>query len=444
MLRQQDNDIGQYVVPGSDHLTAYRIYEDALRTLGTLGHVYGLPRHVFEPEPLEAWCEERGVLVRSIEDAALAIASIFRSLDLALPRHLPQLNGEIEREWKRLLARVAPFPVVIDEETSWGEEVRVSKTSVCGSWGAVMGDLQYFADRTGRARGSISGTQIPHEMIWEFATLREAEVVYDPAHRRAPLRLRKTREFQGFVLEAEDVPIDVFPAGREEAARLALGAALAAGDAHHRDVSTNRAALRDLREVWRRSGGTVPEGGEKRIAAEIARQLEGVKSYQEFLETHVRVDADAVVPREERERWLALPDTITIGGEEYPLDYAVEGGKGIVRARVPAKAVPLIDEGELPKLDRPLHWTVTRGKREALRAASLEEALELLYDRGGRERGRGRPHGQQRQRTRDGRENGDEGGGHRGRRGHGGRKGKRPAHAGGRHKGRKGGKRNRH
>jgi ATP-dependent helicase HrpA len=34
--------------------------------------VYGLPRHVFEPEALEEWAEERGVLVRSIEDAALA------------------------------------------------------------------------------------------------------------------------------------------------------------------------------------------------------------------------------------------------------------------------------------------------------------------------------------------------------------------------------------
>ena len=29
-----------------------------------------------------------------------------------------------------------PFDLVIDEQTAWGEEARVTKTSVCGSWGA--------------------------------------------------------------------------------------------------------------------------------------------------------------------------------------------------------------------------------------------------------------------------------------------------------------------
>ena len=48
-----------------------------------------------------------------------------------------------------------PFDLVIDEETAWGEEARVSKTSVCGSWGAIAGELRYFADRSAsRARRS--------------------------------------------------------------------------------------------------------------------------------------------------------------------------------------------------------------------------------------------------------------------------------------------------
>jgi ATP-dependent helicase HrpA len=50
-----------------------------------------------------------------------------------------------------------PFDLVIDEETSWGEEVRVSQTSVCGTWGAVAGQLRYFSDKNGRTRGSIEG-----------------------------------------------------------------------------------------------------------------------------------------------------------------------------------------------------------------------------------------------------------------------------------------------
>ncbi len=160
MLRQ-DNDIGRYVVPGSDHLTTYRIYEDALRTCGTLGSVYGLPRHVFDEEALAEWAEERGVLVRSIEDGALAIASIYRSLDLDLPRHFPRLNEELTSGWQRLVAEVMPFDLVIDEETSWGDEVRVSQNSVCGSYGAVAGSLRYFSDRFGRARGRHRGDGDP-------------------------------------------------------------------------------------------------------------------------------------------------------------------------------------------------------------------------------------------------------------------------------------------
>jgi hypothetical protein len=48
-----------------------------------------------------------------------------------------------------------------------------------------------------------------------------------------------------------------------------------------------------------------------------------------------------------------------------------------VRARIPEKALWQIDEDDLPTLDRPLHWTVLRGKREAIRATTLGEAREL-------------------------------------------------------------------
>src|SRR5690606_15009580 len=145
--------IGRFVVPGSDHLTMYRIYQDALEQCGSLGAVYGLPRHQFDPEALGEWAEAHGVLVRAIEDAALAIASIYRSMDLTLPSRFPDLTRQHERAWQRLLARVAPFDLVFDEETSQGEAVRVSTTSVCSRWGAVMGEIRYFSDRFGRARG---------------------------------------------------------------------------------------------------------------------------------------------------------------------------------------------------------------------------------------------------------------------------------------------------
>lgn len=459
MLRQQDNDIGQYVVDGSDHLTAYAIYQDALATTGSLGSVYGLPRHVFEAEALEKWCEERGVMMRSIEDAALAIASIFRGLGLELPRMLPKLNPRIDREWRALVAVVMPFDLVIDEETSWGEEVNVSKTSVCRPYGAVAGEIVYFADKMGRARGSISGTNIPNDLVWEYARPGDAEVVYDASHRRAPLRLRRAKEFHGFELESEDAGIVGFPKGLEEQARRALAAAVASGQAYHPDIPGVREVLRELREVFRRSAGTTSAVDEKVLTDHLMERLGGVNSYAEFLETPLRLDPDSLVPAEERARWMALPDHIWIADRSYPLDYVIgDDGTAVVRARIPAKTLNQVDEAELPTFDRPLHWTVTRGKHEAIRAATLDEARIAVRDtssvtrnrardaeeggRGGRGGGRarsegGRPRrsGQRKGGSRGGGNGGGDEGGHRGGRGGGGGGGR--GRKGGGHKGRR-------
>ncbi|MBW3630957.1 MAG: DEAD/DEAH box helicase [Gemmatimonadetes bacterium] len=376
-MTRADRYIQPYIVVGSDHLTAYNLYRDALHKCGSLGAVYGLPRHVFEEAALAEWGEERGVLVRSVEDAALAVASMYRGLELPLPATLPGLNDRLIKEWQRLLARVMPFDVVIDQETSWGEEVRVSQTSVCGDWGVVTGELRYFSDRFGRTRGSIEGTQIPHDLIWEYATMSEAELVYDPGQRRAPLRLRTTRTYHGFDLESEEVGVDQFPAGMEETARAALAEAMAAGSAYHRASRENRTVFRELREVYRRSGGQTREMNESALAEHFRERLASVGSYSEFMDMDLTLDANEWVPAEERQRWMALPSTVQIRGEEYPLDYHVEEEVGIVRARIPEKALWELEETDVPVLDRALHWTVLRGKREAIRATSLEEAKEL-------------------------------------------------------------------
>jgi hypothetical protein len=403
-MLKPDNDIGQYVVKGSDHLTAYAIYQAVLDEIGMMGRVYDLPRHVFDEEALTKWCDERGVLVRSIEDAALAIASIYRSLDLELPAKLPKLNRGIERDWKRLVARVMPFSLVIDEETSWGEQVRVSKTSVCNNWGPVAGDLQYFADKSGRARGAISGTNLELDTLWEFATPGPAEIVYDPAHKRSPLRLIRTREYHGFELDREDLPLDRIPPELADEARRALADGVLTGKAYHPDQLHNRAVFRELREVWRRSGGTVAAASDEALRDRIAARLEGVGGFQQFMDTPLRMNVDEIVPRDERQRWMSLPGEIEIRGETYPLDYWVEDGQGAVRARIPARLVYRIDEGEVPEsIDgRPLQWTVIRGKKEPVQAATLEEAKLRLSEGNSGHRGRKR---------RDWSEDGDGGGG---------------------------------
>ena len=92
------------------------------------------------------------MLVKAIEDAALGVASVYRSLELPLPKQLPYASKDLRREWADLLARFMPFDLVIDEHTADGQEARVSKTSVAGSWGAVAGNLRFFADRFGVPR----------------------------------------------------------------------------------------------------------------------------------------------------------------------------------------------------------------------------------------------------------------------------------------------------
>lgn len=375
MLRQ-DHKIGEYAVPGSDNLTSYRIYQDAVRSSGSLGSVYGLPRHVFEEQALEEWAEERGVMVRSIEDGALAIASIYRSLDLELPRHFPPLNESLSLAWRRLLAEVMPFDLVIDQETSGGEEVRVSSSSMCGSHGAVVGAIRYFSGAGGRTRASIEGTEIPHAIVWEYAVTGEPEILYEPADRRAPLRVRRVREFHGFELDSEVEALDAFPPELAEAARTRLAAALTAGSASHEATRGNREVLRELREVYRRSGGTLPQLAERAITQHFRDRLASVSSYADFLAADLRLDSDALVAEGERRRWLSLPGTVVLNGKEYPLDYAFDGDRAVARARIHIGLLEQLDEAALPSLDRPLEWTVLRGKREAIRAATLAEARE--------------------------------------------------------------------
>src|SRR5207245_1687589 len=76
-MTREERDLDGLIVPGSDHLTAYNLYAEAYRYAGRMGEVYGLPRHIFDEERIQRWAEKRGALVKSIEDAALGMASIY-------------------------------------------------------------------------------------------------------------------------------------------------------------------------------------------------------------------------------------------------------------------------------------------------------------------------------------------------------------------------------
>jgi hypothetical protein len=210
-MTREERDLGGLIVAGSDHLTAYNLYAEAYGQAGRMGSVYGLPRHVFDEERIERWAERRGALVKAIEDAALGMASVYRAIGLPLPERMPVARDEMLRELQKLLAQYLPFTLVIDEQTAGGDEARVSKTSVCGSWGPITGTLRYFADKFGNPRASIEGTQLPYDVLRPFATVMEGELVYNADSKRSPLMLRRRVTYHGFELEREIEPIDEFP-----------------------------------------------------------------------------------------------------------------------------------------------------------------------------------------------------------------------------------------
>jgi hypothetical protein len=380
-MTREERNLEGVLVPGSDHLTAYNLYADAYRAAGYIGEVYGLPRHLFQPEKMERWAERRGVLVKAVEDAALAMASVYRSVGVELPARMPFAGDRVYRRFADLLARFMPFDLVIDEQTAWGEEARVSKTSVCGSFGAVTGTLRFFAGRHGSTQAAIEGSQIPLELLHKYARRGEPKLSYDTRHKTLVLEWRL--EHSGFELDHEVHVLRAWEPELASRARHVLAEALARGEARHAAVRRNQQAIDEVREVWRRSGGRTAKLGESELTALYEAQLEGVSTLDEFHALPLKLELNALVPPEVREELLALPGSVIIREGEVELGYEVEQdetGKpaGVVRLHLPEKLARTLVEEELPVLDRQVRFGVNRGRRGAVRANSLLELQELL------------------------------------------------------------------
>jgi ATP-dependent helicase HrpA len=370
-MTREERELHGALVNGSDHLTAYNLYAEAVNQHGYGGEVYGLPRHLFE-DGLEAWAERRGVLVKAIEDAALGTASVFRSLELPLPTRLPHASRELRQRWSELLARVMPFDLVIDERTADGQEARVSKTSVAGSWGAVAGNLRYFADRFGVPRAGIEGTTLPYELIRRFAAWGAPRVSVGGPRRHQRLAVSRDRDYFGFQLETETEILegDVPPALRAAAAD-ALADAVLADETVHPDQGRLRRALAELDELWRRSGGTLSHAGRPRVRDLIRAQLDQVTSWESFLGTRLRLEPGELVDEARRTALQALPSAVRVKGDTVALEYDVEGSEGIVRLRLREGQARRLEPADLPVVDRPLRFEVGRGGHPPIRASTL-------------------------------------------------------------------------
>jgi hypothetical protein len=377
-MTREERDLHGLVANGSDHLTAYNIYAEAVNQHGYLGEVYGLPRHLFE-DGLADWAERRGVLVKAIEDTALGTASVYRSLELPLPKQLPYASKEIRKQWADLIARFMPFDLVIDEHTADGQEARVSKTSVAGSWGAVAGTLRFFADRFGIARASIEGTTLSYDLIRSYARPGAPRVILTGPRKHQRLAAERRLTYFRFDLESEVEPLaDPIPEALRPAARDLLAEALVTGEAVHPDSGRLRRALTQLDELWRRSGGTLGQLAPEALLARVRAQLEPVTGWDEFQRTRILVEPGELVSAETRTRLDALPGMMKIRGDAVPIDYEVAGGEGVARIRLREGQARRLRPDEVPALDRPVRFAVQRGRHAPLLSDTVTELQSLL------------------------------------------------------------------
>jgi ATP-dependent helicase HrpA len=377
-MTREERDLHGVIVNGSDHLTAYNLYAEAVNQHGYVGEVYGLPRHLFE-DALEEWAERRGVLVKAIEDTALGLASVYRSLELPLPKQLPYASKDIRRRWNDLIARIMPFDLVIDEHTADGQEARVSKTSVAGSWGAVAGNLRYFADRFGVPRAAIEGTTLSYDLVGKYATLGGPRIVLGGPRKHQRLMIERRRAYFGFELEIEmegiegEIPEELLPAARD-----VLGQALWEGETTHPDQNRLRRVLAEMDELWRRSGGGVPTLAPDTLRARIRRQLDQVRSWEAFLHTRIALEPVELVDDATREQLEALPARLHLRGDAVPLDYEIQDGMPVARVRLREGQARRLRIDELPRLDRPLRFAVQRGRHAPVLADTLPAMQAML------------------------------------------------------------------
>jgi len=385
-MTRDGRDLEGLVVRGSDHLTAYNLYAEGFRVAGYIGEVYGLPRHLFEAERIAHWAEQRGVLVKALEDAALAMASVYRSVGMPLPQTLPIAGAAMHRKFADLLARYMPFDLVLEEQTVDGHEARVSKTSVCGSWGAVAGSLRYFADRHGIPRAAIEGTQLSMDLVRQYAQRHPPELDLDAERKHSPVILRRRVTYYGFELSRESEPLPVFPPEFAVGARHLLAEAAARGELRHSAVRRNQPIVEEVREVWRRLGGMTPRLGQAELTAWYEERMGDARSWETVRALPLLLDRRDFVSDSQLAAARALPGAVEIRDRTVSIDYDVEEHEGgcvpVARLRLPEKLARTMVHEELPTLDRALRFVVPRGQRGAVRAddlLALQDRLDLPF-----------------------------------------------------------------
>jgi hypothetical protein len=183
----------------------------------------------------------------------------------------------------------------------------------------------------------------------------------------------------GFMLERDAEPLpDPFPADLAAAARAVLVEALLAGTTPHPDQGRVRRALDRYAFYWRRSGGQLAAAAPEGLASKLGTQIQQVGSWDAFINARFALDVEADIAPQIRAQLDAMPSSLHLLGDRIPIEYEVEKGGGVVRLRLKEGQARRLRSRDLPPFDRPVRFTVLRGKREAVRADTLEDLQRQL------------------------------------------------------------------
>ena len=150
------------------------------------------------------------------------------------------------------------------------------------------------------------------------------------------------------------------------------------GRARHRDAHALRHTLERLGELFRRAGGDLPGAEGAAIRTELGKRLAHVASLADFSRVGLALDVEQFVKPERRRVLDALPAWVDVAGERCPIDYEVQDGVATARLRLRERAARQLQARDVPDLDRPVGFTVLRGKRPALRIDTLVELRRLV------------------------------------------------------------------
>ena len=382
-MTREERDLDGLIVPGSDHLTAYNLYAEAYQYAGQHG------RGVRSAAP-----RVRRRAHRAVGRAARRAREIDRGRGAGHGERLSRgRRCRCRRGWRtRATTRCArssscspqfmPFTLVIDEQTASGDEARVSKTSVCGSWGPIAGELRYFADKFGNPRASIEGTQVPYDV---------AAPVRDGDGGRARVRPGQPAGRRSCCAGAWSITGSSSSGRSSRSTSFRRSSPSGRGACWPRRWRAARRGIRARARIRTRSSRCARRIGARAAQTPRLSFAELTALYERQLARratrssdfrHARVSTSTPTRSFRatvRERYAALPSTVSVRGRDVEIHYDVEETPRETRSawrgcgfRRSSRAT--LTEEELPTLDRPLRFIVTRGARGAARGNDARRA----------------------------------------------------------------------